>query len=73
MEGDSYRCEPRHGYRGYTDGETLPEDYYKNPGGGGKRLDKITHCVDKRTPDLSIKGANPVLYRQASQAYGIIQ
>lgn len=66
VEGDSYRCEPRHGYRAYIDGETLPDDYYDKPG-GGKRLDKITRCVDKRTPDFSIKGPNPVLYRQASR------
>lgn len=65
MEGDAYRCEPRPGYKAFIDGETLPSDYYETSP-GGKRLDKITRCVDKRTPDFTIKGPNPIIYRQAS-------
>ncbi|CAM9826795.1 unnamed protein product, partial [Ectocarpus fasciculatus] len=65
VEGDAhyYKCEPRHGYKAYIDGETVPSDYYEAVA-GGKRLDKITRCVDKRTPDFTIRGPNPSVYRQ---------
>lgn len=65
VEGNAYRCEPRHGYKAFIDGETLPADYHQ-AAPGGKRLDKITRCVDKRTPDFTIRGPNPIVYRQAS-------
>ncbi|CAM9488295.1 unnamed protein product, partial [Scytosiphon promiscuus] len=64
IEGDEYRCEPRPGYKAFIDGETLPPDFYEAIP-GGKRLDRITRCVDKRTPDFTIKGSNPIIYRQA--------
>lgn len=69
MEGDAYKCEPRHGYKAFIDGETVPSDYYETAA-GGKRLDKITRCVDKRTPDFTIRGPNPSIYRQARAGGG---
>ncbi|CAM9839205.1 unnamed protein product, partial [Ectocarpus sp. 4 AP-2014] len=69
VEGDAYKCEPRHGYKAYIDGETVPSDYYETVA-GGKRLDKITRCVDKRTPDFTIRGPNPSVYRQARAGGG---
>ena len=65
VEGSAYRCSPRPGYKEFIDENILPSDYYAGTP-GGRRLDKITRCVDQRTPDISIKGANPMIYKQAS-------
>ncbi|CAN0353634.1 unnamed protein product, partial [Laminaria digitata] len=66
VEGSAYRCSPRPGYKEFIDENILPSDYHAGTP-GGRRLDKITRCVDKRTPDISIKGANPMIYKQVSE------
>ncbi|CAN0206003.1 unnamed protein product [Ascophyllum nodosum] len=60
-ESDGYRCSPRPGYKEFFDGETIPTDHVDR---GGRRKDKVTLCIDMRSPVISIVGDNPVYYRQ---------
>lgn len=67
VEGEGYRCEPRHGYKARIDGEFFPSDHY-TIASDGKRLDRINECVDLRDPDIIIRGPDPMIYRQVRQA-----